>query len=595
MKNFSIKWKLSLALIFSGLGLVLTYVFVAKRVFESDKISYVYETQASKLSSIKREIEARFETAMLVSRSVILSYDPNVGNLSQAGKQIFQSEKAFAALELWDESNNKAVFRVENKHGLIPPSQENESLLAFQKLEIRPLADEKFLLLLRYPVAGQKNGLRLRAVIEMPDVFPSTESRQIFLLSFNGKIIAQSKNQSGLEKIFSQVAQDTSKDSVDRTSLVDGGSEKYLMTSVSLESANFKLIAMTPEADALGALSTLFNRSILFLFFSTFALIIISLFIAKQMTSQLFLLTKAAMQIGQGHFESIPQIKSQDEMGVLSSAFNKMSVEIVRLLSETRDKARMEAELKTAQLVQESLLPSQTNFLMNQIEINGLVVTSTECGGDWWHYFVKEKKIYVAIADATGHGTPAALITAAARSIFSRLENEDLSLPAMMKAWDNAISTCSKSKIFMTGILMQIDSETGFCSYIGAGHESPLIISPVLNQYEFSFLDLDIHNSLGEGFEKELNIQHYALPVDSSLILYTDGLFAVENAQGKKLSEKRFGKKIAQLAPNANSAQDVSDQILGEFNEHRNQAALPDDVSVVVIRRGRIHGEMLLG
>jgi sigma-B regulation protein RsbU (phosphoserine phosphatase) len=363
------------------------------------------------------------------------------------------------------------------------------------------------------------------------------------------------------------------------------------MTSVSLETANFKLIALTPEADALGALSTLFNRSILFLFFSTFALIIISMIIARQMTAQLFLLTKAALQIGQGHFEAIPQIKSQDEMGVLSSAFNKMSGEILRLLNETRDKARMEAELKTAHLVQESLLPSQPDFKLNQIEINGLVVTSTECGGDWWHYFVKGNEIYVAIADATGHGTPAALITAAARSIFSRLENEDLSLAAMMRAWDNAISTCSKNKIFMTGILLQINTENGFCSFIGAGHESPFIITPQLDQYQFSFLDLDMHNSLGEGFDSDLMPQHYILPLNASLVLYTDGLFAVENGQGKKISEKRFGKKMAQLAPQANSATEVTKQILKEFNDHREHSALPDDVSVVVIRR--VHSQSL--
>lgn len=585
MKNFSIKWKLSLALILSGLGLVALYVTVAKRVFENDKISYVYDSQAAKLSSLKKEIEAKFSSALLVSRSVILSYDPNIGGLTATGKQIFQSEKSFAALELWDELNNKPVFRIENQQGLLPPNQTTEESLPWQTLDVSPLGAQKFLLIWRYSIGDETKGLRLRSVIEIENMLPEADSAQMFLLVSQGRVIAQSHAEPKYKDLFARVASDVSQDELERTSMVENKKEKYLMSSVNFDSAQFKLIALTPEAEALGALSTLFHRSIIFMFFSAFALVIISLFIARKMTYHLFLLTKSAIQIGQGIFDSVPIVRSRDEMGVLSMAFNKMCSEIKRLLLETKDKARMEAELKTAHIVQESLLPSQAAFSLNQIEINGLVVTSTECGGDWWHYFVKDKEIYVAIADATGHGTPAALITAAARSVFSRLENEDLSLVGMMKAWDNAISSCSKNKIFMTGILLKIDTETGFCQYISAGHESPFLFTPELDQYQFSFLDLEVHNSLGEGFKSDPKMQHFNLPQGASLILYTDGLFAVENNNGRKLSEKRLGKKLAEQAGQLTSAKRFSEQILQEFNEHRNGAMMPDDISIVAIRR----------
>jgi hypothetical protein len=73
--HFPIKWKLSLALIATGLSLVLIYVVIANRVFESDKISYVFESQSSMLNSLRREIDGRLEQALLSSQSLLATLD----------------------------------------------------------------------------------------------------------------------------------------------------------------------------------------------------------------------------------------------------------------------------------------------------------------------------------------------------------------------------------------------------------------------------------------------------------------------------------------------------------------------------------------
>ena len=585
MNKMSIKWKLSLALIASGLTLVVAYVFVAKKVFESDKISYVFDSQSSRLEAQKREIEQRFERALLTARSVIATYDPNRAALSSAGEQIFQEEKTLLALELWNEQSEKAAFHVEKTPNTLPASNLREKSIVPGHVEVSLIGKNRFLILLRYSQSGNTSPFRVRAVVQFKNLLPPGETHQSLMLLQQGRFIADSDMGDVANPAFAKLTQDIANDNTDKTMIWSNGSERFLVSTASVGIGGFRIVAMTPEGVALGALGTLFRRSLVFLAFSIFALIAVSLTLSKSLTTNLAVLTRAAFKIGQGDFEAIPIVKSQDEMGVLSGAITKMSKEIQRLLVETRDKARMESELKTASLVQESLLPSIPKFELNQLEVKGVALTSTECGGDWWYYFTKGDVLYLAIADATGHGTPAALITAAARSVFSRLQEEDLSLPQMMRSWDVAISSCSSGRVFMTGILMKINSKTGLGHYIAAGHESPLWIKQAGDTFEYDYLDLDTNKALGEGFNAKVQEQSFVLEPNCTLVLYTDGIFSVERPDGKKLSEKRFGKGLAAKAEFAHTAEDMLTSTIDLFEEHRQGLPLPDDVTIVSVRR----------
>lgn len=586
MNKMSIKWKLSLALIASGLTLVIAYIFVAKKVFESDKISYVFDSQSSRLEAQKREIEQRFARELLTARGVIATYDPNQHALSSAGNQIFQEEKTMLALELLNEQTDQPAFHVEKGANVLPLSSPQEKNIPPGHVEVSPLGNNRFLIVLRYTQNGDVAvPYRARAVVDFKNILPPGETNQTLLLLQKGRFITDSDSSDGTNTTFTKLMQDISKDNTDKTMIWSNGKERFLVSVAAVAIGDFRIVAMTPEAVALGALGTLFRRSLIFLAFSTFALIAISLLLSKSLTNNLAVLTRAAFKIGQGDFDAIPVVKAEDEMGILSRAITKMSQEIQRLLVETRDKARMESELKTASLVQESLLPNIPKFEVNELEIKGVALTSTECGGDWWYYYTKGDDLYIAIADATGHGTPAALITAAARSVFSRLQDETLTLPQMMHAWDRAISSCSSGRVFMTGILMKINSKTGQGSYLAAGHESPVWLKQAGDTFEYDYLDLDRNQALGEGFNSKVQEQSFVLEPNGTLILYTDGIFSVERKDGKKLSEKRFGKGLAAKAETAHTAEDMLNSTIELFEEHRQGLPLPDDVTIVSVRR----------
>src|SRR5262249_50797605 len=159
-----------------------------------------------------------------------------------------------------------------------------------------------------------------------------------------------------------------------------------------------------------------------------FGALILALLLSYTLTKNINVLTWFAKRVGQGDFSAKPDIRSRDEVGVLGRTFSQMIDEVQKLLKETAEKARMEDELKTAGVIQESLFPAKKESEEGSIKLAGFYTTSSECGGDWWNYFLSNNEFHAIIADATGHGTPAALITAAARSIYTHIQTQQYTL-----------------------------------------------------------------------------------------------------------------------------------------------------------------------
>ncbi len=579
LNNLSIRWKLSLALVATGLGLVIAYVVVAKNVFESDKLSYVFEAQNSSVASLKQEFNSQFEHAMQSMQFVTATYNPSTGKPTEIGVGIFKSERALQALELVDETTGRIVFKLEKQ----PGEMTDVTKPTGRSLVIQPSRDDQFIVSQRVSSPNQDT-LHVSALVDLRDLLPELSPTHTVAFTRDGQLFYKADYRGVPVSTFEHVARRIRDLKLDRTSIYKDAGTVYLESAAPLGLADMQVFELTPEKEAFGALGTLFNRSLVFLAFSFFGLVAISIVLSRSLTWRLGHLTSAADQIGQGHFDVEESIDSHDEVGILKQAFVRMSREIQRLLSETREKARMEEELKTAKLVQERLLPIKPTSLVNQIEISGTVITSSECGGDWWYYFVKGDALYVAVADATGHGTPAALITAAARSVFSRLETESLTLIEMMVAWDHAISSCSGRQVLMTGLLMKIDTRTGEGFVVNSSHELPIRFSFNGSSFDYAPLEIPACGRLGDGLSGYIKEKSFNLSKNEFLLIYTDGLFAVENKSGQTLSDRRFAKSVGAQLSVSTSASQATQVVLRAFDDFRKDGSIPDDVSVVVLK-----------
>lgn len=162
----------------------------------------------------------------------------------------------------------------------------------------------------------------------------------------------------------------------------------------------------------------------------------------------------------------------------------------IEFLKESVTNERRAHELELAELVQRTLYPEQDPDL-NVIEFGSYLLSSSETGGDWYGYIESEdkKRISVLIGDVTGHGAPAALLTAATNSFFRTVEymNEtlanqsgessvDLHDPVfLLKLLNKIILETARGRLVMTFFISTIDLESGEMVYANAGHNAPWV------------------------------------------------------------------------------------------------------------------------
>jgi sigma-B regulation protein RsbU (phosphoserine phosphatase) len=570
--SLSLKWKLSLALVGLSLGIVSLYVILAINTFESDKIAYVFETRQSQLESLANTISLKLERGLSDAQLVLSGYDLKEKRLNSVAQKLFETQKSLLSISV-KQSGEKLPF-VEIKKANSPDLTMVIDIPTNAHFFARSFGANQFL------VAGRDNTKSqdlIQARIEIPEALVNKGDKWLLLLIENGKVVSSSAPRTIPQFLLDELSLDRAEKTTIRR--LDG--EDFLISTQSIAGTELKIISFDTASSALGAIRILFNRSLVFIVFSVFLTVLLSLALSNGLTQKLHNLTETAIEIGQGDFSHKSMISADDEVGILQKAFSRMSLEIQKLLEETKQKAIIDLELQTARLVQERLFPDPTSISYGDYNLSGLYATSTTLGGDWWFYYKRGDNLYIVIADATGHGTPAALITSASRALFSKLKQEDLTLTEIAKAWDCAIAESGGRKVFMTALLLKINLSSGSGRFLNASHEAPILIR---QDHSHEFLDVPPGPTLGEQKDGWREID-FSLKDGDRLLLFTDGLWAIENKEKKALSEHRFAKKLSSLSALHPTNEGLMHAANAYIQGHRQGEHYPDDVTMVLIDR----------
>lgn len=375
-----------------------------------------------------------------------------------------------------------------------------------------------------------------------------------------------------------------------KKSVVETGATAYEVEDKKYLGSYFKssvgvvVLAKTGWAYALRATYDLTEKFILLGLVCISGAIIFALFFSKSLTAPLNALTEATKEVAAGNFELNLTAKSSDEIGILSSSFNLMSGKIQELILESVEKTKIEGELAIASTVQQTLFPPETAEGKN-FDIKSFFTPASQVGGDWWGFFETDQRLYLMVADATGHGFPSALITAAARSCFSVIERLSTELPnvplspKMLLSFANrAIYDAAKGQIMMTFFVGAVDFTKKELTYASAGHNPPWFYKKTGNAYKLKAL-MASGQRLGEARENvEFEEKTVAIDNGDILLLYTDGVL-----EGKNLEGEQYGKKRARQVVETGlkvglgtAVQSLAQEFL-KFNEGKE---LDDDVTI---------------
>ncbi|WP_413582466.1 SpoIIE family protein phosphatase [Bdellovibrio sp. HCB288] len=366
---------------------------------------------------------------------------------------------------------------------------------------------------------------------------------------------------------------------------IEIGGKPHLISFKKLPHLDVFVFEVFDKKSIFSVLDSIMNKTLL----ASFIILLIGLiavFISiDSLTQNLLRLNNAMNEFSKNGSAKPLKIANNDEIGQMAKVFNSMQGKIEGLLQQTQEKARMQAELETAKEVQTTLLPKM-KVETDAYSLKGYYHPASECGGDLWFHNCTEDKIFVFIGDATGHGVPAALITAATRSILSLTVEEGVWSPGKtLTRINQVLCDVAKGEKMMTAFAATIDLKSGKLTYANASHEPPLLLPLTEEGRKVKKSDITLLGDVNGkrlGHEKSSAYEEASVEFKTgqTLFAYTDGLTDAINEKGEAFAERTVF-KLAADASTKGSQRGIHDQIAKRIADFTAGIEQPDDITFV--------------
>jgi sigma-B regulation protein RsbU (phosphoserine phosphatase) len=183
----------------------------------------------------------------------------------------------------------------------------------------------------------------------------------------------------------------------------------------------------------------------------------------------------------------------------------------------------------------------------------------------------------LVIADVSGKGIPAAILTATLHATVRTNTDAQTNPPGMMARLNKLLFRNTSAAEFATAFYAVLDTHSGVLRYANAGHEFPFVIETGrAHQVEESGMVLGCLEDF-EYVQSDLTI-----PPGGAVIIYTDGVTDSETRAGEYYGTERLRSVLEKNADG--SAREVCRRVIEDvraFGDGENQ----DDLTVVVLRR----------
>ncbi|MEZ4871093.1 MAG: SpoIIE family protein phosphatase [Bdellovibrionales bacterium] len=600
------KTKFLVILVGLAIFILLSFAALALRDFEKDKIAYVFDSLLSNSKSTSVQVRTDIDYAVDKAKFYMRGFDARKIKLHPYSQAIFQSDDLLTFLAIYDYDPSQGLFiekqslfktkDVPETFGEDAQKLAHRSLRSEISLDIYTKMNSQWAFAIKYENKLQPDrpivlvmGLTQGNFVE--NILRSS-LQDSYLIDESGSIIAQPSNPLYLvtgDNLPSLLDNITTLISTHQgvTEVTSPDQKEWLASKSNVGIGRLQVVSLVAKDTALETLVFLRYKAALFLVFLVCFIVIVSLIAAGKLTANLRKLTAATKKISEGIFDINIKIKSKDEMGQLAGNFNEMAKEIQRLLEETAEKSRMENELKTAKLVQKTLFPT-SEFKNENIEISGFYEPASECGGDWWYHSHKDGKSFLWIGDATGHGAPAALVTAAARSASIIIEKlPGISAAEIASVLNSAVYGTAKSEVLMTFFIGIYHADQRRLEYVNASHDPPLLLPKKANLDKADIITLNekIGPRLGQSPDTVYESCFVDIKIGDQILFYTDGVTELKNPENMMFGERKLLKGlVGHFNAYPDDINSIRESINADLAEFREGHPLEDDVTFFMTR-----------
>ena len=249
-------------------------------------------------------------------------------------------------------------------------------------------------------------------------------------------------------------------------------------------------------------------------------------------------------------------------------------MELIRTLEETK---RYEKELQMAQEAQEHLLPRQ-NPTWDGFHIASFCKPTRYVGGDFYDFLQLNDLLYLILADVSGKGMSASLLSASLQAALHMQLKEKEPSAALQTVNEYLCSRTEESR-FATLFLLQVDT-TGKCAYWSAGHIPTYLYRAAGGVVE----ELPLGDVFVGMFEDATySPHHFELQCGDVVVILSDGLTEAQRQDGEMFEEGRLKKLIEAHA--AAGVEVLKERILDAVEDFVQGYEQSDDLTLLFLER----------
>jgi serine phosphatase RsbU (regulator of sigma subunit) len=206
-----------------------------------------------------------------------------------------------------------------------------------------------------------------------------------------------------------------------------------------------------------------------------------------------------------------------------------------------------------------------------------------EAGGDYYDIISMSNDYYgLAMADATGHGTPAAVIMAIVRALLHSYGRDVLSPSEVLQMLDEILTQNIHTNHYATMFYGILNAKDRTLEYASAAHVPPLVYRAAENKV----VELRSRSGTMLGManlaKRPDDDQSFCFNDGDMLLLYTDGVVEVASAEGEQYGYKRLADLLKQCA--TLDIEQCIERIVKDIYTFTVSPTLKDDATLLLLK-----------
>ncbi len=256
------------------------------------------------------------------------------------------------------------------------------------------------------------------------------------------------------------------------------------------------------------------------------------------------------------------------------------TTELQNALSDLKERDDLvQKQLDMASTIQRGILPGRIDD-WNGLKFSARYLAMEKIGGDFYDvYQLGGNKLSLLIADVSGHGIPAALVTAMAKISFGNAHLKYDSPRMIFQDVNQDMLDHVKTQDYLTCFILVIDDDYNV-TYANASHQKGMLLRT--GEAKIELLDTGglfigaIEDASDTYEEKEVKLNF-----GDRIILYTDGIPEAVNDEKKEYTNERLEEVV--IKNRELPLEDFTDFIIEDLQRFMGRSVIQDDVTLLVV------------